>query len=121
MRSLTLRVYQVLTVETPVRFGFARAGWTPSEGQPDRSGPAEPAGIAETVVKAQASALFATRSAMAESIAASYRLRSGPVFIVNNVRYIEFLNDGTSEQAPKMFVELAIALAVRETVRELAA
>lgn len=121
MRRLTLRIYQTVTVETPVRFGFARAGWTPSTGQPDRSSPTKPASFRDAVVRAQASALFTTHQQAAAVIAAGYKLDQGLVFIVNNVRYIGFLNEGSSAQAPQMFVERAIAIALKATVRELKA
>lgn len=52
-------------------------------------------------------------------IASTYRLAQGVIFIVNNVRYGVFLNRGSSAQAPAMFVEQALATAVRATIREI--
>lgn len=114
VRRLTLRVWQILTVETPVKTGFARAGWSPSTGAPDRSGPKdrpEDKGIAES----QAAALLTTHKKATDALAGGYKLKSGVVFIVNNVKYIGSLNAGTSVQAPEMFVETGIALAVKKT------
>lgn len=39
-----------------------------------------------------------------------------PVVIYNPVGYIEYLNEGSSEQAPSMFVELAVENAIRGLV-----
>lgn len=117
MRRLQLRAFQALTSATPVDTGFARAGWTPSVGAPDpgpSERPSEP-----TVARAQADALFAAHSKQAQELAASYRLGQGAVFIVNNVRYVVFLNAGSSAQAPALFVERAVATAIAATRREL--
>jgi hypothetical protein len=126
VRELQARAYQILTVETPVRTGFARAGWTPSIGAPDTTGPSRPAsspgaeGSASfNLVKAQAEALLALRSRKSEQIRSTYKLADGVVFISNNVNYMRYLNDGTSAQAPKQFVERGIKLAVTATRRAL--
>lgn len=117
MRRLQLRAFQALTSATPVDTGFARAGWTPSVGAPD-PGPSErPSKPA--VARAQAEALFGSHSRAAELLASSYRLGQGAVFIVNNVRYVVYLNAGSSAQAPALFVERAVATAIAATRREL--
>jgi hypothetical protein len=128
MRRLQLRVFQVLVVETPVLTGFARAGWSPSTGSP-KPGPADsalagtgqPRERLEDLARQQAAALLGKNRKAAEAIAQGYRLKQGAVFIVNNVRYVTYLNEGTSAQAPAKFVEMAITTAVRATQRELRA
>lgn len=115
MRRLTIRVYQNVTVATPVRFGFARAGWVPSTGGP-QPGPTTPP---STAVEALAANLFAKNRQLATALSKGYRLTKGPVFIVNAVRYIVPLNRGSSAQAPAMFVESSIVNAVAVTTREL--
>lgn len=118
VRQLQLRAFQALTSATPVDTGFARAGWSPSVGAPDpgpEDRPSDP-----QVASAQASALFAAHAAAAQAIARSgANLRGQPVFLVNPVRYLEFLNQGTSAQAPAMFVERALATALIATQRDL--
>lgn len=125
MRRLQLRCYQALTSATPVLTGFARAGWSPSAGVP-APGPESPGGgkrvapgVVEEAARAQAQALFSKHTQASQALAAGYRLSQGPIFIVNNVRYVVYLNQGTSAQAPAMFVEQAIATAVAATQREL--
>lgn len=123
---LQLRVFQILVVETPVLTGFARAGWSPATGAP-KPGPADSAlagtgqsrARLEDIARQQAAALLQKNQKAAEAIAQNYRLTQGAVFIVNNVRYVTYLNEGTSAQAPKNFVELGIAKAVKVTQREL--
>lgn len=116
-RRLQLRVYQALTSATPVLTGFARAGWSPSASAPDPGPSDRPPGLA--VASAQALALFAQHQQAAQALAAGYRLSQGAVFIVNNVRYVFFLNTGTSAQAPAMFVEQAVREGVEATRREI--
>lgn len=116
VRRLALRCFQTLTSVTPVDTGFARAGWSPSVGAPAPGPEKADPGVAEQ----QAVALFGAHSDAAKRIASGYRLSQGPVFIVNNVRYVQYLNQGSSAQAPAMFVEQAIATAVEATRRELA-
>lgn len=118
VRKLTLRAWQALTSATPVDTGFARAGWSPSVGSPD-PGPEKPDGSQRGPRQAQAAALFSQNGSKASSIASSYSLGQGTVFIVNNVRYVRFLNEGSSAQAPAMFVERALATAVAATRRAL--
>ena len=118
MRQLTLRVWQTLTVETPVLTGFARAGWTPAEGSP-KLGESSPASTVQALAKAQAAALFAKNSQAAVAISKGYRLRTGPVFIVNNVKYLRKLNEGSSAQAPAHFVETAVKQGLRATQKAL--
>lgn len=119
VRRLQLRFFQAVTFANPVDTGFSRAGWSPSRGA--GSGGSTDRPVSDQVARRQAAALFAKNSAEARAIAATYRLREGAVFIVNNVKYVVFLNQGTSAQAPRMFVERALATAVRRTRREIAA
>lgn len=118
MRRLQLRAFQALTSATPVDTGFARAGWTPSVGAPD-PGPSDRP-TKPTVARAQAAALFQSHQQASQLLASNYKLAQGAVFIVNNVRYVVFLNAGSSAQAPALFVEQAVARAVAATRREIA-
>ena len=128
VRKLVLRTWQALTTATPVKTGFARAGWIPTSGAPEpgpeESGASRAKGITkkerESLARLQATALFSKSSQLVQTIAKGYTLKQGPVFIVNNVRYVVFLNEGSSAQAPAMFVESSISLAVAATLRDLA-
>ena len=126
MRRLTLRVWQVLTVETPVRTGFARAKWSPSTGTPDRSGkdspsvnPGKKGSDNFNLVQSQAAALLTTHKKATDALVGGYKLKNGVVFIVNNTKYIGSLNAGTSAQAPEMFVETGIAIALKRSRADL--
>ena len=93
---------------TPIDTGWARANWAPSIGAPNLGpAPRPPDGGASVGPQAAASA-----AGVAE-LAATYRLRRGPVFISNHVPYIERLNAGHSRQAPPGFVQAAIVREVR--------
>ena len=131
--------YQALITSTPVDTGFARAGWVPSVGSAGGgrardpitgrftsggtsggegpSGPATPSG--EDV--GQISQRLQTNTLAAQSISQSYRFSQGNLLLINNTAYLPSLNMGSSAQAPSMFIERAIALAVRRAEQEFAA
>ena len=94
---------------TPVDTGWARANWQPRIGSPaqDVVGTNEAVGAAQATQEAGLGALLI------------YKISAGSVFITNNVAYITRLNEGSSGQAPKGFVQRAIQEAVNN-VRTLA-
>jgi len=83
---------------TPVATGFARAAWVPSITAPAT-------GTGEGDHEAGVAALV------------SYKLEDGPAYETNNAAYIQFLNAGSSKQAPALFIEAAVdrALATMQT------
>lgn len=95
----TLEITANLIETTPVDTGFARASWVPSIGEAPASNLlADPSEIPEVAAEQNAG--------MAQIL--SYELDQGPVYIVNQARYIERLNDGSSTQQPSGFVERSI-------------
>lgn len=110
---LSFHITANLVEDTPVDLGWARANWVPYVGTnrttPVTSKPT-PGGVA-----AQAAA-----QASAQAAVLGYRLASGAVFISNNVPYIGRLNDGSSTQAPRGFVQAGIRRGVEQTARDLA-
>lgn len=87
-----------VTERTPIDTGFARNSWMAST-RPDDPGVA---GTPEAV------AVGAGAASVAEFVS-SYRLELGKAYVSNHAEYIAVLNDGSSKQAPKGFVEEAIA------------
>jgi len=120
--KIQLRAFQVLTSATPVDTGFARASWTPSTGSPvtdrvelggdllETNGPVD---AAKKGKSAKARAMRARNIAKAKEIAATYKVKLGPAFLSNGVRYLEFLNQGSSAQAGSKFIERGIEQTVR--------
>ena len=106
-KGLTLSVTANLVETTPVDTGFARANWVPNIGQPAAGPVGSPSRVDSS---AQTSGLT--------TVASTYDITQGPVYVTNNVRYIERLNDGSSQQAPAGFVQLAIARAIAEVNRK---
>jgi hypothetical protein len=86
---------------TPVDTGWARANWVPAIGSPYEG----------TAGSKKALNLGVQQQAIA-TVATSYRLSQGPIYISNNVPYIVLLNEGSSKQAPAGFVQNAISKAV---------
>lgn len=109
MKKLTLAIHANLVEDTPVDLGWARANWVPSIGAPviedlsDVQNPVSKVGPANA--RSQEGLV---------RVAAQYHLSQGPIFISNNVPYIQKLNQGSSQQAPAMFVEQAIDKGLRE-------
>lgn len=87
---------------TPVDTGWARANWIPSISTPTVA----PAGSRQAVS-------IGPSAVGAATVAATYKLRDGRVYIVNAVPYIKKLNQGSSRKAPAAFVQRAIAKAIR--------
>jgi hypothetical protein len=115
IRRLSVEVHANLVAApteggTPVDTGWARANWVPAIGNPVTDVDGEPPKKG-TKTKAGGKA----QRGLAR-VASSYRLRQGPVFISNNVPYIGRLNDGSSVQAPRGFVQAAILKAIRAVV-----
>jgi len=82
---------------TPVDTGHARASWIPAVGAPNL---VEPVGTSSALAQAGAAQVMA------------YKLAQGTLYLSNVAPYIRRLNHGWSDQAPVMFVELAIARAM---------
>ncbi len=105
VQKITLDVTANLIETTPVDTGWARANWVPKIG----------AAVEDVVGKPNAIVRGPQQSGIA-TVAFSYRLAQGAVFVSNNVPYILKLNDGHSKQAPAMFVERAIQKAVTKDI-----
>lgn len=106
--AVGLDIVANLREDTPRDTGWARANWIGSKGR-DNPGLANPEGRPSSadVVAARAA------SAAGEAEIISYGLEDGPLFISNNVPYIQQLNSGSSRQAGAAFVERAIERGVR--------
>lgn len=105
IKLMALAIDQAVVLSTPVDTGRARSNWlvsvdTPFVGVIDAYSPGEGLGIGESANASRA--LSQGRGAIA------VRQPGQSIFIQNNVAYIGALNDGTSAQAPRMFVETAI-------------
>lgn len=109
VKRIALNVVANLQEDTPVDTGWARANWIPQIGSPFE-------GTAGTRTAAEAGNVDqATQAFGIAQVATGYRL-GPPIYITNNVPYIETLNEGSSSQAPAAFVQAAILRAVRDTV-----
>lgn len=83
---------------TPVDTNHARASWIPAVGSPNL---VEPVGDDNSIAEQGVAQVMA------------YKLAQGTLWLSNIAKYIRRLNEGHSQQAPAMFVELAIARAVQ--------
>ncbi len=98
---------QVVTTTTPVDTGRARANWLASIGL-------VPKQEAEVDPPEQTGATAITK---ALAIISTYRTGQGTIFISNNVNYIQFLEAGSSAQAPSGMVRQAVQAAQAEASR----
>lgn len=109
VRQVALLADQTIVLATPVDTGRARSNWIVSVGctsvntiSPYSEGKA--LGLAETVN---------AQGAIAQGVSAVSSRKPGQnIFISNNLSYIGDLNNGTSLQAPKNFVKIAVHAAV---------
>lgn len=96
---LALDIAEILIDVTPVDTGWARANWVPSIGTPVEN----PVGDDQNV------STSAQERGIAEIFAYAATGEGQPIFISNNVPYIQALNDGHSQKAPAGFVDLAVS------------
>lgn len=113
IRRISINVTAELIERTPVDTGWARANWIPAIGTApdDEVAELDRAGRVAGVTSARGWQSIGTASLT------GYRLDRGNVFISNGVPYIGLLNDGTSDQAPKGFVQDAIVAGIRSIGR----
>ena len=118
LQRLAFEVQANLTAEppkggTPVQTGWARANWVQSVGTP-AAVVANPVTVDERIA-----ALPSGLAAQAAGVAAvaGYSKIGPSVFQTNNVPYIKELNEGTSQQAPRAFVQTAVTKAVRTVAK----
>lgn len=105
VKKAALAVDQAVVLATPVDTGRARSNWIVTVGAPagGTRGPFSPGsklGLGET---GNATAAIAEAKAVINS-----KTPKQAIFISNNVNYIAELNNGSSRQAPKNFVNRAV-------------
>lgn len=103
--GLALNIHGELVEGTPVDTGWARSNWLPSVGTPKE----------ETVGKPGALDELAKDAGQSEVL--DWEISDGPIYITNNVPYIQRLNAGSSKQAPTGFVESAVQAEVDKANR----
>ena len=104
-RAVGLEITKDVILNTPVDTGRARSNWHTNLVKPDRS-TREPFSKGENLGIGESQN---SGAAIAEGFSRIGLHRKGQdIFITNNLNYIQFLNDGSSDQAPRLFVERAI-------------
>lgn len=103
VRKVALAADQTITMATPVDTGRARANWQVGIG-------AAPAETVEYSGGGAGAAGYAIGAAA--NVVTAYKGQPGGIWLVNNLPYIQRLNEGWSAQAPAKFVEQAIDTAV---------
>lgn len=105
-KRLNLGIVADLVEVTPKDTGWAASNWVPSIGQPINA----TSGTREDAEKGNLD--YAPQARGIADISTKYKLALGSIFISNNVDYILKLNDGSSRQAPRAFVERSIERAI---------
>lgn len=105
MKRAALAADQAIVLATPVDTGRARANWTVSIGSP-----------ATESFEFTGGEGAATNQALSQgrSAVSSFKLGRGPIFIANNLPYIQLLEDGYSAQAPSGMLASGLAAARRQ-------
>jgi hypothetical protein len=94
-QQIAAAVSQALIMATPVDTGQARGNWFASLGGP-------------TTHPTKATSKSGSSRISANLVVFAASQPEQPIFITNNVRHIQALNDGWSKQAPAGFVEHAV-------------
>ena len=103
VRKVAFAADQTIVMATPVDTGRARANWQVGIG-------AAPAGTVEYSGGGSGAAGYEIGAA--QNVVTTYKGQPGGIWLVNNLPYIQRLNEGWSAQAPAKFVEQAIDMAV---------
>lgn len=103
--SMALNIHGGLVEETPVDTGWARSNWLPSVGVPRRDTVGEPGKPNDAA------------AGLGQSEVADWKIADGPIYVTNNVPYIQRLNAGSSTQAPSGFVEGVVQREVNKANR----
>ncbi len=98
-RKIALGVFRGVILKTPVKSGRARGNWQASTGSPA-------IGELGSVHNAKTGGAPIARAAAECS---KWDPKSGPIFLTNNLPYIEPLENGSSKQAPAGMVAVTIA------------
>lgn len=97
-RRTAFLIDQNIVPRTPVLDGYARMNWQVSFNEP----------ITSELDETDRSGNLAIQRAL-QTIEAGKTINYGTIHIRNNLPYIEKLNNGSSEQAPKNFVQMGIS------------
>lgn len=103
VQRLTLRIDANLKEDTPVDTGHAQSNWVPQIGSPFRG-----------IVGSKESPDNSASQQGLATVLSSYNLAAGPVYISNNVPYVKYLDQGTSQQAPQDFIRIAVDRGIRQ-------
>jgi len=94
---------------TPVDTGWARANWVPNIGTPiTNTAGLQPSSKGGSGGGSRRRGTSAEQTTGAAKLV-TYKLGSGPIYITNNVPYIQKLNAGWSKQAAAGFIQAAVA------------
>ena len=107
VKNLVLDCVAELVPATPIDTGWARSNWVPRIGRPFTE-------LAGSYPLTGGKLDFGPQSGGVAAVAASYKTVFGPVYITNNVPYIQLLDDGHSKQASEGWVGRAIERAVHQ-------
>lgn len=105
--ALSFNIHYDLVEDTPKDTGFAASNWVPQIGSR----------YSELVDNYSYQGTSAIQK-QGEISLLSYKVLNGPIYITNNVKYIQKLNAGHSTQAPAMFVEKIIQKRLNQAIRD---
>ncbi len=105
VKQTAVNVTDNLIATTPIDTGFAVTNWIPTTGDPvaNVAGFRDPSGINT-----------GPQEIGLREISMNYKISKGAVYITNKVRYIGDLNNGTSTQEPRGFVQRAIFKGIKD-------
>lgn len=102
--KLALDLHKKISERTPVDTGRARSSWNISEGSPNESVPAE-TGVEPT-------GKHSKDSAPPPSVVPPPNVQitgTKPVYITSSLEYVQYLEEGSSQQAPAGMVTISMA------------
>lgn len=101
-RLITLDMYNEITVRNPVDTGYSRGNWNIAQGEPDKT-------IHGTKPKKGDNALKDIVGRPSDLGVMKEIDGRQPIFVTNAVGYVQYLEEGSSKQAPSGFIRISVA------------
>lgn len=115
MRMFMVEFYRQVTISTPVDTGRARWGWNCSIKAPDLTVPPPAPDGWKGKSSKKGKAFYGLDTKKSRTVFTVQATKEMPdLYVANAVPYIGILNNGSSQQAPARFVELAFENALQK-------
>jgi hypothetical protein len=106
IRQIVIELFNAITLHNPVDTGYSRSNWRVSVNEPDETVSVPPSDKARADTKNRTGWIEAPSLDL--SILSNLQ-STDSVFVTNSVDYVQYLEEGSSKQAPSGFLRISVA------------